>query len=1624
MTEEQKTKIIADCNKYIKTLVDEYREDHIKIQERERLIEENTIEKRDIKGYHGREILELLQNADDAYLKSIVEGNKPDVPLEVSISYVNNILTVKNTGTAFDKNGIKAIVYGNNSPKEGKYIGNKGTGFRSILNWAKSVKILSGGFNILFSKKIAKDFFESIKNEKQISKQLARKKYLYIPMLAIPKALENQTYNDSTSIEIEIDETKLNDEFNVIKQLDSIDLRILLFLPNISKISIITDEKEITYHRDNITKDDDIKALSKIKSDINSPRKIKIFKEENENPKSTVHETFFVFDKVIPEMVLEDDVKKDILLSISIPETYDNFIPEHLYTFFPLLDTESPFNCLLHASYDLNDSRNSINSGEKNSIIIKEQLKFIIEVALFYIKNNDFITAYKIISPLSATEYSFYFPTVYSKFKLEDFYAETLINEKLFSTVNGNLISIQEEPKVFENGCPDFFIGDKFEKLLTINRTDEIFTFFSYLFNHIKMGYKYTEAELEEIISKLSSSWNISQKVKVFIWWNQSNYTKLLPKLLKVKNDDSEEGDGSFLNLNDSCYLLSGDFNNLKLPKWVKVPSLEKEYQEQLYSQAELLPKIIELKEKTKETDMARLIVQSKVFPDIDFSYRDRSTIISAVNSSVENYEQAIEFVKWLWDNYSEDKEWNPPKRNSDQKIKYNFPDKNNEAEPKDSDFFYFGSDYGNSLADKLFDEGYSSLPKIQDFGIDESETEAFKHFLRKFGVKDYPVIETMEIEPLNSFAEKYKKMIPNNGKLGSSTKVYYRWNWPYIKNLEEVLKELSENEIIKWIASDTSLYNILSQAFCDAANVKLEYEGNLQQYFRTYKFEWFTKIDNYILFLFNELPWISIKDKKYSPKKILQNFKEIRASNKKFNEFVPVITNEKIHQISKELNIDYEKVYNIYSLFSFCNEVTDLPSNDFYKLLLEIPNIKDFTKSEDLSRSIYRILERPENKNFNDSNNITKFLEEGKLLVNYKGKLQYYPINSKEDEKIYVPSQKILNKKEYPIVEKGLRTNSDNFINLLGCYEYKKEYKIIPRSEEESNLNSDFQLYFNSFREYAKAYSESNSNIAKYINTLSIKIVKSIHVLEKDVGSNTEKETIISEDYSCLRNSPSNWFIVLSKTTSINSEINSLSEIIERIFDNIANTTGFEASKIGELFRVQSREYREFLIKKEFGSLSVIDNDTVRSEIQVSFENTLKKLAPSFTLSEGEIDFDNFYGTDNSQKIINLFTRLKIDIVNFEDLGFPYPIDLAPLYKEIAGDFIQSHKKQFKNILYIHAKTDKNLQKDFIDKVHQFEKYHLVKTKKSVYFNPEEIIVKHFSKIISNWNTEKNPDDIDCEKEYKNNYDLLNPNHECEDEIANDKNVQRMIYFNCKEQFQLWLKQKQNLNLYSDDKKQDSNNSNDDSKKVIPTKRDITYSESKEPSSNSDSNTNSSNDKEPNKEKEDTSNKNPGEQSDDQINFDDDDYGESDDTSGTFSEKEEEKRKKRLKEIGNNGELLIYNYLCKTYGVENVFPKSEAFVTLGILKPGQAESGQYDISYKDPDGKIYFVEVKAGNNHRFFISPGELDFAKKNAGRFKLFIVYNLKRETPDFTEIPSKFWDNPKFHKTEIIETIEYKF
>ena len=146
--------------------------------------------------------------------------------------------------------------------------------------------------------------------------------------------------------------------------------------------------------------------------------------------------------------------------------------------------------------------------------------------------------------------------------------------------------------------------------------------------------------------------------------------------------------------------------------------------------------------------------------------------------------------------------------------------------------------------------------------------------------------------------------------------------------------------------------------------------------------------------------------------------------------------------------------------------------------------------------------------------------------------------------------------------------------------------------------------------------------------------------------------------------------------------------------------------------------------------------------------------------------------------------------------------------------------------------------------------------------------------------------------------------------------------------------------------------------------------------------------------------------------------------STGTYTQSHDEKRNRNKKILGNKGELLVYNLLCKRVGKENVFPRSEAFIELGIIKPGQAVSGGYDISYYGENGIEYFVEVKTGDGKSFIISPGELQYAKDNAEKYKLIIVYDVDAEKPKCMELPMRFWEDSKFRKREIVERIEFEF
>jgi hypothetical protein len=124
------------------------------------LIKDYREEKGTASNYNGRQLLELLQNADDA-AGGLAKGGK------VLVRLSEEELTVANTGEAFTQDGFESILYSNLSPKyeQQNRIGAKGLGFRAVLGWADRITIHSGGLHVAFSEEYAQRFLADLKGE-------------------------------------------------------------------------------------------------------------------------------------------------------------------------------------------------------------------------------------------------------------------------------------------------------------------------------------------------------------------------------------------------------------------------------------------------------------------------------------------------------------------------------------------------------------------------------------------------------------------------------------------------------------------------------------------------------------------------------------------------------------------------------------------------------------------------------------------------------------------------------------------------------------------------------------------------------------------------------------------------------------------------------------------------------------------------------------------------------------------------------------------------------------------------------------------------------------------------------------------------------------------------------------------------------------------------------------------------------------------------------------------------------------------------------------------------------------------------------------------------------------------
>ena len=624
-----------------------------------------------MRDYNGRQILELLQNVDDAYGEKKKKNELLDEEVEVKITYKNNILEVGNTGTTFTKETIERLCLGRASNKSSRNIGNKGTGFRSLLNDAKMIELYSGEFAIRFSEAYAMKCFEEFSDIHIIKQQHLnwKKDYrLCFPTMNCPEAIEQLNTGFDTLIRLKLKEENQGKSTSIVSQLQQTFYKALLFLPNITKIIIEIDGNKRVFEK--VVLDDEVLIAT---TDENG-----IAKEE----------MYYVFNNEV------EIGEKTAVITIAVPQDKDyDFKKEKLYCYFPIRNFSTPIHALINAPFITNNSRDDVpdDSEGVNRSIFEEIIKCIKEVA-----EKFSMLKYKNVSTKMVSLFSENKLWDRNVFDLKNRYLEILSDAKILPTVNDEYISIKDRPKVFKVAFPKEFLGENFKELLKALNTYKEYELIEHLANYI--GYddlEYSSKELSEKISSISSSWSMSGRIKVFMWWSsikehrEANY---LPKLLLDTRERWIEKTTSetkvFLPTATGVSILPTELS------WVELVVLKQEYCIELISRVkkdrEEWEKIAS-KYKTERTGDKRLLdAYSEQHLGIEFTEQSSlDTIISSINRQVDTVYKSKTFINWVFKEYGE----KIVAGNELSKVQFKLPDVNEEI--RSANKLFLGSSPG-----------------------------------------------------------------------------------------------------------------------------------------------------------------------------------------------------------------------------------------------------------------------------------------------------------------------------------------------------------------------------------------------------------------------------------------------------------------------------------------------------------------------------------------------------------------------------------------------------------------------------------------------------------------------------------------------------------------------------------------------------------------------------------------------------------------------------------------------------------------------------------------------------------------------------------------------------------------
>lgn len=1491
----------------------------------ERIISDYRKERREMDGYKGRQILELIQNADDASETS----DKKHVLIELTDTF----FSVSNNGEPFTQDGIKSLMYSDLSPKAimQNKIGNKGTGFRSVLSWSKEIFIKSASLSVKFSEDYAKLFlFELRETNPQVKKYLEEQKDTInsTATLVVPQWVEEPSIctNYDTTIKLDLLTGVYQD---IVKQLNEIDCETLLFLQNIEKLTMKYAEKEIIFHKQ-LVKNNVIEITQRTNGEITCHRKWNI-REKTGNYNGRNYQITIAFTK-------ELDDNKNIL-----------------YSYFKT-DVAFPFPAIIHGTFNLDANRNHLLKDNKENIhMLHELSELLIATSIEITKDKQL--GYDALSLLCT---SGEFATEINEMGFEEKLLEKIKKAKLFPTISKKYLSFTEKPKFYDQRFSEVLPKSNFPELMIFTDKKEIKGLMSRLSKGKSLKYDYEE--FVDRVNKMTNKLKMKQRVKI-IEFSLSAYSFEIKRKLGKTPNLLLDRDGKVIKSKETVFINPSKSETLENPPaFSNIKFLNTEMYRQLRREMDIsTPR--ELANKLSEFGLR------------EYAFDTVATrMISRLRKRVKNNSKSVKLdimktVKWFYSVYE----------NMEDKIKQNpqqiFYLLNRAGEIVLAKELFIGKEYGNNVTENLLNEIVPNhfVANAQTFGLEINNQLEMIEFFTWLGVNKYP--------------QKLIKEVPQSDKREYLDYVKSRWTYPLIIGdcnysslqefhsdyrsctikvaqidlLESILASVPTPYILDWFMEDETMigrfekgHELTTQS---EIGFKLGYKEN-------YRYLRGNDIMSYIAWKVMGSRWVDVNNGRVSPKKCCL----ARNSGIDFSplvefpnitEYVSTITDRKTKQKKRE---QYE---DILIKTGIASDFGGMDEQIVYSILSALPEMDPDGKK---AKSFYRqIIQNAEIEDWKtDSDLYEDFIQNGKVFAFFQNEKKYIPIQDVYYLNDNTVCQAIAN--SFPLLDLDKRIGKEKVGLILGVKPFKKIDFTLMEEPMPHVLNDHFKREFKKLLPYAYCYryaKDFKSTELKKWNSMDIYLSRKVTVLYN--GSN-----IVIDDYEYVEYGKNKVYMQIPSSIHSYSELLKVFEFRDAIADILSSSIDVEGNR---------KDYRELMAKTEHDRkktiLSDFDNPDLLNEVKRLFQqdvndkqqfwmdviktcgktldeeknyldDDIKKLLDLsdevFEKCNQSILFEDLKVLENAPYLIELFQKLHIDIEHFNT----YCLENISLTKYLEAQ-LDKCKEAFKNnyATYLYDQlngADIQQKQKFNQRLTDFENSKL-KLENSVHENVRDILFKSTTDLTAIVPKDLNNIYFSNKQKLK---ELLKINETNLNDFLSNHHYDSLVYFG-----ELIELQKLYVNFVKKEIEKEKQYNKEGLQEILDklksnpqTLIDVTDTEKPEQV-------------EPNKL---TINK----------------------AGSGFT------RNKNSEKIGLKGERYVYAILKSLYS--NVEWVSENAKLDQVYAEGKAGLG-YDMKYVNDVGKIIYVEVKAstGDEESFYMSSNEMEFAEKQRNNFEIIFVTNI---------------------------------